>query len=188
MSTGWDPSLYLRFDDHRARPFHDLLARIGAAGPRRVVDLGCGPAHLTGLLAQRWPEATVVALDSSAEMVAAAREHGIAAERLDVVDWTPAADTDVVITNAVLHWVPEHPRLLPRWLGALPPGAWFALQVPGNAEAPSHALVRELLDEPRWRGSVELTAVDAVPDAAGYAELCTASGAQVDAWETTCTA
>lgn len=104
MSTTWDPALYLSFDDHRARPFHDLLARVGATAPRRVVDLGCGPGHLTGLLARRWPDAEVSALDSSAEMVAAARGRGIDAEQVDVVDWTPAPDTDVVITNAVLQW------------------------------------------------------------------------------------
>lgn len=183
--TSWDPALYLDFDDHRSRPFHDLLARVGAASPRRVVDLGCGPGHLTSLLSARWPGAEVTAFDSSPEMVAAARERGIAAERADARDWTPAPDTDVVITNAVLQWVPEHVALLPRWLGALPSGAWFALQVPGNFSAPSHHLVRELLDQPRWRGMVALRDEDAVPEPAAYAELIAATGAAVDVWETT---
>lgn len=184
-STVWDPALYLDFDDHRSRPFHDLLARIGASDPRRVVDLGCGPGHLTGLLAARWPGAAVTAIDSSAEMVAAARERGIDVERADVVDWTPAPGTDVVITNAVLQWVPEHVRLLPGWLAALPSGAWFALQVPGNFGAPSHALVRELLAEPRWAGRVEVRGEKAVPEPAEYADLLAGTGAAVDVWETT---
>ena len=144
----WDPALYLDFDDHRSRPFRDLLARVGATSPRRVVDLGCGPGHLTAVLSARWPDADVSALDSSPDMVAAARERGIDAELADVVDWVPTPDTDVVVTNAVLQWVPSHPQLLPRWLEALPSGAWFAMQVPGNFGAPSHALVRELLAEP----------------------------------------
>ncbi len=183
--TSWDPTLYLDFDDHRSRPFHDLLARVGATAPRRVVDLGCGPGHLTGLLAARWPGAAVTALDSSAEMVAAARERGIEAERVDVVDWMPSPDTDVVLTNAVLQWVPSHRELLPRWVGALPAGAWFAMQVPGNFGAPSHALVRELLAEDRWRGSVALLGGDTVAAPAEYAELLASGGADVDAWETT---
>ncbi|HLU55864.1 MAG TPA: trans-aconitate 2-methyltransferase [Pseudonocardia sp.] len=181
----WDPALYLDFDDHRSRPFHDLLARVGATSPRRVVDLGCGPGHLTAVLAARWPGAQVVALDSSPDMVAAARERGIDAELADVVDWTPAPDTDVVITNAVLQWVPEHPRLLPRWLAALPSGAWFAMQVPGNFDAPSHALVRELLAEPRWRDAVQVRREPASLEPAEYAELLAAHGAHVDVWETT---
>jgi trans-aconitate 2-methyltransferase len=181
----WDPALYLDFDDHRSRPFRDLLARVGATAPRRVVDLGCGPGHLTEVLAARWPAADVRALDSSPEMVAAARERGIAAELADVVDWVPSPDTDVVITNAVLQWVPSHPQLLPRWLQAMAPGAWFAMQVPGNFGAPSHALIRELLAEPRWRGSAEVRGEKAVPEPVEYAELFAAHAAVVDVWETT---
>jgi trans-aconitate 2-methyltransferase len=184
-SPTWDPTLYLGFDDHRSRPFHDLLARIGATAPRRVVDLGCGPGHLTGVLAARWPDAEVSALDSSPEMVAAARERGIDAELADVADWTPTPDTDVVITNAVLQWVPSHPQLLPGWLRALPSGAWFAMQVPGNFGEPSHALVRELLAEPRWQGRVELRGERAVPEPDEYAELICGTGADADVWETT---
>ena len=183
-SAGWDPSLYLSFDDHRSRPFHDLIARIGASAPRRVVDLGCGPGHLTGLLAARWPDATLTALDSSAAMVAAARERGIAADLGDVVDWAPAPDTDVVVTNAVLQWVPEHPRLLPGWLAALPSGAWFAMQVPGNFGAPSHALTRQLAAEPQWAGRIALRGEESVLEPARYAELM-GPHADVDAWETT---
>jgi len=184
VSTAWDPTLYLAFDDHRARPFHDLLARIGATTPRRVVDLGCGPGHLTQVLAARWPGAAVAALDSSAEMVAAARERGVEAEQTDVTTWTPPPDADVVVTNAVLHWVPGHLDLLPRWLAALPSQAWFALQVPGNVAAPSHALVRELLAQPRWAGRVEVRA-DAVPEPARYADVLATAAADVDVWETT---
>jgi trans-aconitate 2-methyltransferase len=181
----WDPALYLDFDDHRSRPFRDLLARVGVASPRRVVDLGCGPGHLTDLLSARWPEAQVTALDSSPDMVAAARERGVDAELADVVDWTPTPDTDVVITNAVLQWVPSHPRLLPRWLDALPSGAWFAMQVPGNFDAPSHVLIRELLAEPRWQGSVQVRAETTVPQPAEYAEILAAHAVHVDVWETT---
>ncbi|MET0967528.1 MAG: trans-aconitate 2-methyltransferase [Nakamurella sp.] len=181
----WDPASYLAFDDHRSRPFRDLLARIGATGPRQVVDLGCGPGHLTGLLSARWPAARVSALDSSAEMVAAARGRGIDAEQADVVDWAPSPETDVVISNAVLQWVPEHFQLLPDWIAAMPPDGWFALQVPGNFCAPSHRLISELLDEPPWRGRVTARVGEDMPEPARYADLIVGAGADVDVWETT---
>ncbi len=185
MSTVWDPDAYLAFDDHRARPFHDLVTRVRARDPRRVVDLGCGPGHLTGVLAARWPGAAISALDSSAEMVTAARARGIDARRADVATWMPEPDTDVVVTNAVLHWVRDHLVLLPRWIEALPAGAWFAMQVPGQQAAPSHALVRALAGEDRWDERLVLPEALAVAEPAVYAEALAAGGADVDVWETT---
>jgi trans-aconitate 2-methyltransferase len=182
----WDPATYLMFDDHRARPFGELVARIRASTPRRVVDLGCGPGNLTESLASRWPSATLEAFDSSPEMVAAARERGIPASVGDVADWHPAPDTDVAVCNAVLQWVPEHPALLRRWAGELPSGAWLAMQVPGNFAAPSHAIARALAAEPRWRDLVgALRDADAVLDPSDYASLLADAGCAVDAWETT---
>jgi trans-aconitate 2-methyltransferase len=186
MATSWDPTLYLAYDDHRSRPFHDLLARIGATSPRRVVDVGCGPGHLTALLAARWPEARIEAFDSSPDMVEAALSRGIDARQADVVDWVPEPDTDVVVTNAVLQWVPGHQRLLTRWASALPAGGWLAMQVPGNFGAASHTLAREVVaSRSRWRDAVTLRDDQAVGDPAAYAQLLTDAGTRVDAWETT---
>jgi trans-aconitate 2-methyltransferase len=184
----WDPTKYLAFADHRSRPFFDLIGRIHVTAPTRVADLGCGPGNLTEALIQRWPDAIVEAVDSSPEMVAAARERGLAAEVADVQDWRPSDGTDVVVSNAVLQWVPGHEKLLVRWTGQLPSGAWLAFQVPGNFAAPSHVRARELAAEPRWRSrleSVVLREDDAVLDPAGYATLLADAGCAVDAWETT---
>lgn len=184
----WDPAIYLAFDDHRGRPFYELCNRIAAESPRAVVDLGCGPGNLTATLANRWPQAKVSGLDSSSEMVTAARERGVDAEVVDVVDWLPGTDTDVVVCNAVLQWVSGHDKLLSRWVAALPSGAWLAMQVPGNFAEPSHVLARELATAPRWRdelSEVVLREEDAVYSPAEYAELLTDVGCTVDAWETT---
>ena len=114
----WDPEQYLRRRDERARPFYDLVARIEAAAPRVVVDLGCGPGNLTRSLAQRWPDALVSGVDSSPEMVAVAAEHAIDGrldfELGDVQTWGPKEPVDVIVTNAVLQWVPDHLELLGR--------------------------------------------------------------------------
>lgn len=185
MSTSWDPDLYLAFDDHRSRPFRDLLSRVGARNPREVVDLGCGPGHLTEALSARWPAARVTALDSSAEMVEAARVRGVDAQLGDVTGWTPGPETDVVVTNAVLQWVPGHRRLLRDWVAALPADGWLAMQVPGNFDAPSHALVREVAADPRWAEALALRSPAAVDQPIDYADLVTAAGAEADVWETT---
>ena len=82
----WNPDVYLAFADHRGRPFVDLLSRVGAQNPRRVVDLGCGPGNLTETLTGRWPGAEIEAWDSSPEMVDAANGRGVAARVGDVRD------------------------------------------------------------------------------------------------------
>jgi trans-aconitate 2-methyltransferase len=184
----WDPDKYLDFADLRGRPFFDLIERVHAERPRRVVDLGCGPGNLTRALAARWPAAKLEASDNSAEMVQAARAAGVAAELRDVRDWVPRPDTDVVVSNAVLQWVPEHRELLRRWARQLPGGAWIAIQVPGNFDAPSHVLVRELAASASWApllGPVELREGSAVDAPRAYAELLATQGCEVDAWETT---
>lgn len=184
----WDPSVYLAFDDHRGRPFYELLARVGAREPRRVVDLGCGPGNLTGSLSQRWPDAVVTGVDSSPEMVRAAKERGVDARVGDVREWTPESDTDVVVCNATLQWVPGHGELLRDWVAALPSGAWFAFQVPGNFDAPSHRAIRELAAEQPWcerLSGLTLRGSDAVSEPAEYAESLLELGCEVDVWETT---
>ena len=125
----WNPQTYLAFADQRGRPFFDLMSRVGAESPRGVADLGCGPGNLTEHLVRRWPDAVVEAWDSSAEMVAAARERGIDAHVGDVRDWVPKPDTDVVLSNAMLQWIPEHVDLLVRWVDQLAPGATEACVV-----------------------------------------------------------
>jgi trans-aconitate 2-methyltransferase len=181
----WDPETYLAFGDHRARPFHDLLARVGARDPGLIVDLGCGPGTLTRSLAKRWPLASIVALDSSPEMVQAARERGVHAELCDVRYWLPPPGTELVICNAVLQWVPDHAELLRQWMRQLPTGGWLALQVPGNFTAPSHAETARLAAEPRWRHLLDLRGTQPVLEPAGYAAVLGPAAAELDVWETT---
>ena len=136
----------------------------------------------------RWPGAVIEAWDSSPEMVAAARARGVDARVGDVRDWAPAPDTDVVVSNATLHWVPGHPQLLVRWAGQLAAGSWIAFQVPGNFDAPSHQAVRELVQQPVWANllhDLPFEKSEVVQAADGYAGLMADAGCTVDAWETT---
>jgi trans-aconitate 2-methyltransferase len=184
----WDPTVYGRFGAERSRPFDDLVARIGATAPRAVVDLGCGPGDLTATLTARWPDARVSGVDSSPEMIGKARglDSGVDFRVGDVRDWQPGPDVDVVVSNATLQWVPEHRTLLAEWARRLTPGAWLAVQVPGNFDAPSHRALRAVAATPRFAPAIgHLTRDAPVDDAAGYATLLTGLGCSVDAWETT---
>ena len=184
----WDPTTYLRYGTERARPFHELLARVAADRPRAVVDLGCGPGNLTVALADRWPAARIVGLDSSAEMIEEAVHLGSTVEfRVgDLRDFTPGPDVDVLVTNAALQWVPDHELLLTRWARELSPGSWIAVQMPNNFDAASHRTLRQLAAEPRWRQVVApVLRADPVRALGDYVDLMAGAGCAVDAWETT---
>ena len=183
----WDPDRYLTYADERGRPFVDLVARVGADRPRTVVDLGCGPGNLTRLLADRWPQARVTGVDSSLEMIAKARADGDAIdyEIADVRDWSPTEAVDVLVSNATLQWVPGHLDLLPRLVEAVAPGGWFAFQVPGNFDQPSHVILHELASEPEYADHTRDAEHPASHDPDVYLRALTDLGCTVDAWETT---
>ena len=186
--TVWDPTTYLEFADERSRPFADLLNRVGAAEPKVVVDLGCGPGQLTASLADRWPYAHILGLDSSPEMIMQAAQ--LAGPRLrfqleDLRNWRPETRVDVIIANATLQWVPGHRDLLPSFVSCLTPDGWLAFQVPGNFNEPSHLLLRQLAADPRYAPMLTEVAWPIAADAASYLDDLAHLGCSVDAWETT---
>lgn len=187
MAHTWDPDRYLTYADERGRPFVELIARIGADDPRGVVDLGCGPGNLTRLLADRWPGADVRGLDSSEAMIAAARRGvpGIAFDVTDLRDWAPDSPVDVLVSNATLQWLPDHLELLPHLVGRVARGGWFAFQVPGNFDEPSHTIRNDLAAEAPYAVHTVGVAVPSSHEPATYLTALAGLGCTVDAWETT---
>ncbi len=193
----WDPVQYGRFAAERGRPFDDLLGRVQIErAPRFVVDAGCGPGNLTATVLDRWPGADVVGFDASEEMIAAAQPLAGAHLRFEVADvgtWASDRPVDVMVSNAVLQWVPGHLALLPRLVSLLAPGGWLAIQVPGNYRDPSHTLIDELRGSARW---CPLIGPDAAPHLSRWQDVAqpvdyldVLAGCptvdHVDVWETT---
>ncbi|KPC63270.1 trans-aconitate 2-methyltransferase [Streptomyces chattanoogensis] len=195
----WDPQQYLHHSGHRTRPFHDLLNRIPElprhAAPTRIADLGCGPGNVTVQLADRWPDARITGFDNSPEMLSEAKAYAgptpggglLDFAPADAADWTPEEPFDLIISNAALQWVPNHPDSLPRWIDAVTPGGTLAFQVPGNFTSPSHALLGELCDAPQWRDRLTSHGRRFVHilEPADYLELLSDLGCTADVWETT---
>ncbi|MEU1853591.1 trans-aconitate 2-methyltransferase [Streptomyces sp. NPDC019990] len=201
-APAWDPAQYLRHAGHRARPFADLLARVPdlptrpPAGHPRIADLGCGPGNVTTLLADRWPTARITGYDNSTEMLDKAHvDHEgptpgggrLDFTHADVRAWTPGEPYDLIVSNATLQWVPGHAERFADWVAGLKPGGALAFQVPGNFDAPSHRLMRELAGSPRWRDRLAgvLRHADAVPTPEAYLQHLTSLGCATDVWETT---
>ena len=149
----WSARQYLKFEDERTRPPRDLLAQVPLGRAARVADLGCGPGNSTELLIERFPDAEVIGLDSSPDMLRQARERlpRCTFVEADLATWMPGVHTDLLFGNAVFQWVPDHPAVLQRLLRALPEGGVLAVQMPDNWDEPSHRLIGQLADHPRWR-------------------------------------
>jgi trans-aconitate 2-methyltransferase len=191
----WDPAQYQRYGDERSRAFLELLlrvdaARTGADEPSYVVDLGCGPGPLTRLLADRWPSATVLGVDSSPDMIEAAQEFAIDG-RLefvvgDIATWRADRPVDVLVANAALHWVQGHIDLMPHFASALASDGVLAFQVPDNFTFPSHTLLLDLRKSPRWRdklgGAADRGAGVEAPER--YLTALVDAGLDADVWQT----
>lgn len=193
MASRWDPDQYLRYAQERERPFWELIARVESAPPgppATVVDLGCGPGNVTAALLERWPQASIHGLDSSAAMIEQAKDRArpprLTFELADIHDWrAPAGSVDLLLSNAALQWVPGHLDLFDRWWPALSAQGKLAFQVPRNFDQPSHTLLSELAASSRWSGRLAAVARDlGQPSVEQYYERLRALGARVEMWET----
>jgi trans-aconitate 2-methyltransferase len=181
----WDDAQYLAFADERTRAARELLQRVPLDNASSIIDLGCGPGNSTALLHARWPEASLVGVDDSKEMLQRARGDWphLTWVEADAGSYEPAVPADLMFANALLHWLPDHSKLLPALLQRVRPGGVLALQMPRNFLEPSHRLMRELAPwSKRLRG---IRATPPVETPAFYYDLLAPHTARVDIWQTT---
>jgi trans-aconitate 2-methyltransferase len=183
----WNPQQYLKFSGHRLRPALDLLMRIPDFSVRTAADLGAGAGNVTRLIKERWPEANVVGVEGSHEMVASGRKAApdVEWQHQDLASWQPSHRYDLVYSNAALHWLPDHASLFPSLLNAVEPGGYFAVQMPRNFMAPSHLLIAETALNGPWRSQVEhLVTPPPVHEPQFYHDLLAPHADGIDIWET----
>lgn len=183
----WSAAQYAQFEDERTRPVRDLVAAITRDEARTAIDLGCGPGNSTEVLAARYPEAMVRGLDSSADMIRAARERlpNIEFELADIADWRASTPVDVILANASLQWLPDHAQLYPRLLDQLVEGGCLAVQTPDNLSEPAHRIARDVAAQGAWSGKIAQVAHPDRHAAAWYYALLKPLCARVDVWRTT---
>jgi trans-aconitate 2-methyltransferase len=184
----WSAQQYLKFEDERTRAARDLLAQVPYVAPRHVVDLGCGPGNSTELLARRWPQAKILGVDSSDDMLRQAGERlpQVAFAKADLTQWAPPSGVDVLFANAVFQWVPDHVAHLKRLVGALDDSGVLAVQMPDNLDEPSHALMRVTAIEGPWAAKLAQAAAarDPLPAPEAYYDALKPLSARVDIWHT----
>jgi trans-aconitate 2-methyltransferase len=184
----WDADQYLRFANERTQPAIDLLARVASESPRSVADLGCGPGNSTALLHGRWPDAEIVGVDNSPDMLAAAHaaHPDWQWQYADIASWKPPAPCDVVFSNAALQWVHDHDRVFPHLFAQVAPGGALAVQIPAHLNSPVHQAMLAVAQDPVWRdrmgAAIASLSVESPPSI--YYDLLQPHAARIDLWIT----
>ena len=182
----WSARQYLKFEDERTRPPRDLLAQVPLHKPRLAVDLGCGPGNSTELLVERFPQAEVIGLDSSPDMLRKARERlpNCRFVQDDIATWTPDPATNLIFGNAVMQWLPDHAAIMRRLLQALPAGSVLAIQMPDNTREPALMLQREVGESGPWQDHPEIKAAprEDLPSPEAYYDLLKPVCNAIDIW------
>lgn len=153
--SDWNAQQYLKFSAQRTQPSIDLAARIPLEHPQKIVDIGCGPANSTLVLQKRFPQAEILGVDSSPEMIAAAKQAcpTLRFHQCDASSELPqlGSDFDVVFSNACIQWIPDHPKLLRQMMGLLKPEGILAVQIPINHKEPIHQIIQKLVAGDKWK-------------------------------------
>jgi trans-aconitate 2-methyltransferase len=185
----WSAKQYVAFEDERTRPVRDLLNAVPDAQAHTVVDLGCGPGNSTEVLAARFPGSAVKGVDSSDDMIEAARRRlpQLSFERAAIETWAEPGPFGAILANAVLQWVPDHSTLLPNLVGRLARGGSLAIQMPDNLDEPAHRLMRKVATEGPWSEKLSSAAAarTLLERADWYYRLLKPHSTRVDVWRTT---
>lgn len=185
----WSAKQYVAFEDERTRPARDLLADLPPGDVRSAIDIGCGPGNSTQLLVERFSGATVRGVDSSADMIEAARQRlpQVQFDTVDIGSWNDSGPFDVIFANAVLQWLPDHDTLLPSLVARLTEGGSLAIQMPDTLNQPSHRLMREVAAAGPWAGKLADAAGQRtdIASASDYYSMLKPHCSRVDVWLTT---
>lgn len=184
----WDPAVYDRYKAYRDRPALDLMVQIPDRPFADIWDLGCGTGEHAALMKLRRPGARVRGLDSSSDMLAAARRREVDVEWVlqGVEAFAPDAPPDLVFTNAALQWLPGHAALFPRLAGLLAPGGVFACQMPMAWETEHHRLLRETAEAGPWAEATRAARlINPTPPLDAYYGWLSSVCGEVDIWTTT---
>jgi trans-aconitate 2-methyltransferase len=148
----WDPEQYLQFEHERTQPSIDLVARIPLEDPQTIIDIGCGPGNSTQILRKRWPQADIIGLDKSAKMIERARTDYPDQTWIvgDASTLAPDHRYDIVFSNAVIHWISDHHRLLLRLFNIVEKNGILAIQVPANHESPLYRIILNVARSGKW--------------------------------------
>ena len=180
MPRDWDAATYDRIADPQLRWGSAVLDRLKIDGGNTVMDAGCGSGRVTELVAERFPDARIVALDGSPSMIEQARGRlerfgdRVTFVLADLMHPLPVGEAvDAILSTATFHWIPDHDSLFANLAGAMRPGARLVAQCGGAGNLSSVVRVLDDLGADTFTGKVFATPeeTDARLRRAGFDEI-----------------
>lgn len=187
--SDWNSAQYLKFKKERTRPAIDLAVKIGLSAPKRVIDLGCGPGNSTAILKERFPNAELLGVDFSENMLVRAKTDYPETEFMQVdlssSDWKLDRKFDIAFSNACIQWIPNHKALLPRIMDILNTGGKMAVQIPINYEEPVHKIIGETAKSDKWKNKIAQTGIFNTLTVEEYYDILSEISSDFEMWVTT---
>jgi trans-aconitate 2-methyltransferase len=134
----WDGVSYDRISGPMEALGREVLGRLKLRGDETVLDAGCGSGRVTEALLERLPEGRVIALDSSASMLAAAQarlghdDGRLELHQGDLLELELDTPVDAILSTATFHWIGDHEVLFARLRAALRQGGQLVAQCGGE--------------------------------------------------------
>lgn len=187
--TDWNSTQYLKFESERTQPAIDLVNRINLKNPKKIIDIGCGPGNSTQVLAKKYPNAYILGVDNSENMVATAKKNNPDLDfcMCDVSHELSLLhnDFDIVFSNACIQWVPHHKQLLKDLLGLLNKDGILAVQIPMNYHEPIHQIIGEVCSSQKWKGYFSDPRIFYTLTQGEYFDVLSEISVTFNLWETT---
>lgn len=182
--SDWDSSQYLKFEKQRTQPARDLLIRLKEYAPHTAADIGCGPGNSTWAVAECFPNAKLIGIDSSENMIERAKTK-YPTLKFKLCDVSQLEGKyDLLFSNACLQWVPDHAALIPALMGKLNEKGVLAVQIPMNGEEPLFKIISEVAAEPQWGLQSARLQPNETLMPADYFNILAACSSSFDMWET----
>ena len=179
----WNAESYLKFEKQRTQPSLDLVKSLQGIQVNTALDLGCGPGNSTAVVAAAFPKAQITGADNSPAMLEkAGKAHPEL--KFELCAATEIKDKyDLIFSNACLHWVPNHHKLIPFLMEHLNDGGTLAVQVPMNSSEPLYQMIQQLIDSGRW-DFFAVTETNEILKPEEYHDLLSSCASDFDIWET----
>lgn len=184
----WNSNQYLKFKNERTQPAFDLANRICIDNPKNIIDIGCGPGNSTFVLKNRFPNANIIGIDNSADMISKAKskDSSINFVQADVNEFFAECKDkfDVVFSNACIQWIPNHKDLLSKLMRILKINGVLAIQIPYNYNEPIHKIISKVTTNSKWKSIFTTLRQKYVLEISEYYDLLSEISSDFQMWQT----